>query len=203
MTKNDNDLRLMRGVAAGDERAMADLVQRWQGPVLAYICRFLGCQREEARDIAQEAFLSVWKSGRRFRATALFSTWLFAIVTNLCRNHLRTTSRRPVLVAIDDEDGVVNEYSTGSGNDPHALAEASEMAGRIDGALAELPENQRAALLLKRVEGLSYREISVILEVSESAVESLLVRARRALAKKFLSPPQENGKTGVLLGEDE
>ncbi len=205
MSGNDLDLKTMNAVADGDELAMADLVQRWQGPVLSFICRFLACQREEARDLAQEAFLRVWSSGHRWRPEARFSTWLFTIVTNLCRNQIRTVKRRPVLVTLENQEseGFVAEPQSHAASDPHALYEASEMAHRIHDALARLPENQRAALLLKRVEGLSYREIANILKVSESAVESLLVRARRTLLKNISATTQENRISGVEPGEDE
>jgi len=204
MKEVETDLEQMRAVARGDELAMADLVKRWQVPVLSYICRFLGCPHEEARDIAQEAFLRVWTASGQWRPTARFSTWLFTIVANLCRNQLRTVGRRPILVAIDDQESAVvaHEPRSGPGLDPEVLAKASQLAEQIQRALAELPENQRAALLLKGVHGHSYREIAEILGISESAVESLLVRARRTLAKNILPPAQESSKAGVEPWED-
>lgn len=185
MVESDPDFRLMRAVAEGDERALAEIVDRWQKPVLAFICRFVGCGDDEAKDLAQEAFLRVWANSGRWRPTARFSTWLFTIVANLCRNQLRTVSRRPRLVTIDGHDAqsAVSRRAAGPERDPHALAEARETGRSLRRALDQLPENQRAALLLKQVEGLKYREIAGVLGVSESAVESLLVRARRAMLR--------------------
>jgi len=182
MAKTRNDIDDMRGIGAGDEAALARLMDRWQGPVLSYVCRFLGCPPEEARDVAQEVFLRVWAHAGRWKPNARFSTWLFTIVSNLCRNQLRSERRRPQMVELAAESQALLAPEN---QGPHSLAEAGETAARIQAALAELPENQRAALLLKRVEGLRYREIATVLEVSESAVESLLVRARRSLRKKL------------------
>jgi RNA polymerase sigma-70 factor (ECF subfamily) len=196
---DDCDL-LLRRLADGDETAMAEIVRQWQRPVLAYICRFLGCRDHEARDLAQEAFLRVWRSRDRWQPTARFSTWLFTIVSNLCRNRRRDLSRRPVLVALeqDEQDESAVQLPAPVCHDPHARAEAGELAARIRGAVAELPERQRAALLLRRFQAMSYKEISEVLGVTPGAVDSLLVRARRALSAALVEEPaQDSASRGV------
>jgi RNA polymerase sigma-70 factor, ECF subfamily len=180
------DHRLMVRLAAGDEAAMDDLVARWQRPVLACVRRFLGCSPEEAQDLAQEAFLRVWRERARFQPRAAFSTWLFTIALNLCRNRRRTAGRRPAPVSIDEL--ARNHEPEHTGEDPFARLRGAEVASRVGRALAALPPNQRAALLLKRFEDLSYKEIAAVLAVTPAAVESLLVRARRTLAAALQEP---------------
>jgi len=186
----DQGTILMGRLAEGDEHAMVELVGRWQQPVCAFICRFLGCQIEEAQDLAQEVFLKVWHQRNRWHAQAKFSTWLFTIVANLCRNQLRDAGRRPHLVPVqleNREDSVLS-VEAGPDGDPLALAEAAELSRRLRSAVAELPERQREAFLLRRFAGLRYREIADILGVSPQSVDSLLVRARRFLVEKTQDP---------------
>ena len=191
----DIDVALMRRVAAGDDAAMAELVRSWQVPVLSFICRFLGCGKEDALDLSQEAFLRVWRQRRRWRPTARFSTWLFTIVSNLCRNHRRTISRRPELVRLagsGNDDTTPDPPAPPSAN-PYLCAEASQTAASIRAAVADLPELQRAALLLRRFGDLSYREIAAILDTTPSAVDSLLVRARRHLSQALAQEKEIRG----------
>jgi RNA polymerase sigma-70 factor (ECF subfamily) len=184
----------MQRLAADDEEAMAGLVAHWQRPVLAYICRFLSCSDDEARDLAQEVFLRVWQQRRRWQPRASFSTWLFTIVSNLCRNRRRDLSRRPYLVAVetepDGEPGLDLEAPVAA--DPHARAEAGELADKLRSAVGDLPEKQRAALLLRRFQAMSYREIAGILNVTPAAVDSLLVRARRRLTDLLRASERNN-----------
>jgi RNA polymerase sigma-70 factor (ECF subfamily) len=189
----------MQRLAADDEEAMASLVSHWQRPVLAFICRFLACSDDEARDLAQEVFLRVWRQRRRWQPQARFSTWLFTIVANLCRNRRRDLSRRPKLVVVEtDSDGEhVLGLQAPVATDPHARAEAGELADRLRSAVGDLPDKQRAALLLRRFQAMSYSEIAGILDVTPAAVDSLLVRARRRLTALLNETAQETHRSGV------
>ncbi len=125
--------------------------------------------------------------------------FLSLIIKSAYRNRLRTLRRRPALVALSSEDGgpTALELPASAGDDPYARARGSEMERRVRRALATLPDNQRAAILLRRFEEMSYREISAVLGVSESAVESLLVRARRSLEAALAEPAQGTEASGV------
>jgi RNA polymerase sigma-70 factor (ECF subfamily) len=179
----------MRRVALGDEAAMAELVSRWERPVLGYVYRFLTCSGEDARDLAQDVFLRVWRRRRKWKPTAGFSTWLFTIAGNLCRNRIRDLGRRPKLVPV--EDGPDDR------EDPLSRAEAAQTARRVRGAIAILPDAQREVVLLRHFGGLSYREIAEISGTTPAAVDSMLVRARRSLAKRLCDDPQESEESGV------
>ncbi len=180
-----DDDATMALVAAGDEAAMAGFVGRWQGPVQSYARRFLACSADEAADLAQDAFLRVWTARERWRPDTRVSAWLFTIVANLCRNRRRSILRRPTLVALDPVAPSELDDAAPAATDPYQEATAAELAAILHRALGELPEHQRAALLLRQVEGLSYQDIAAVLGVSASAVDALLSRARRSLAKKI------------------
>lgn len=189
----------MRRLATDDAAALAELMRRWQRPVLGYVCRFLGCTEDEAGDIAQETFLRVWIQRKRWRPRASFQTWLFTIVGNLCRNRKRDLSRRPPTTPTDPAtaDGDTLGLAAPAGDDPHARVAASELASRVRHALGRLPANQRSALLLRRFQALSYREIAEILGTTPSAVDSLLTRARRTLAETILGEAKVSRRSGV------
>ena len=179
----------MRRIARGDEAAMAELVLRWERPVLGFIYRFLACSGDDARELAQEVFLRVWRRRRKWKPTARFSTWLFTIAGNLCRNRKRDLGRRPDLVPV--QDGADNSAN------PHSLAEEAQTARRVRAAVTGLPEAERAVILLRHFGGLSYREIAEISGTTPAAVDSMLVRARRRLAARLCDKPQESEGNGV------
>lgn len=174
----DDDL--MARAAAGDETAFGLLVQRWERPVFAFLARMLG-SREEAEDLAQEAFLRAWRNASRYRASGQFKSWLFRIVGNLARSRLR---RRKIVRWISF-DPVAHDKPTREDTGEQTL-ERAETRQSVREAIGRLPERQRQALLLKMYDGLSYQEIASTMEVSVPAVESLLHRATTALRKELL-----------------
>lgn len=195
----DPDADLMSRVASGDEAAMGELVGRWERPVLAFIYRFLACSEDDARDLAQESFLRVWRYRGKWRQVAGFSTWLFTIVSNLCRNRKRDLGRRPMLVTVqtNDSEGADNPHLASTTENPHDLAEATQTAVRVRVAVAGLPDGQRTAVLLRHFGGLRYREIAEVMGTTPAAVDSMLVRARRSLARRLIENSQESEDSGV------
>ena len=178
---------LMDRIAAGDTEAFEILVNRHQVDILNLVYRFLG-DRMQANDLAQEVFLRVWQTAKKYESTAKFTTWIYKITANLCLNELKSTRRRKWF-SFHRLDGESKYSIEETFPDDSPTAEDLLLTGErnlcIAKALAILPANQRLALVLKTYEGLPYQEIARILGCSVAAVESLLVRAKRTLQKKI------------------
>ena len=175
----------MAKTAEGDESAFEILVNRHQAPILNLIYRYLG-DRTQAKDLAQEVFVRVWQAAKTYKPQAKFTTWIYRITVNLCLNELKSSGKKKAHFSesyIEEGRAMngVGEVSP-SGED---LLLAEEQSRQISEALQALPENQRMALILKRYDNLSYQEIANIMECSVSAVESLLVRAKRNIQEKL------------------
>jgi RNA polymerase sigma-70 factor, ECF subfamily len=166
---------LIRAIGAGDRLAFEKLVRRYQGPVLSFVCRHIG-DRHTAEDLTQEVFLRVYRAAAEFEPRAKVQTWIFKIAYNLCLNELKRLRRLRGLH--DDLTAQTRRESEGSAA---SAIHCGELEEEITNALRQLPENQRAALLLRANKGLSYLEISRVLSVSVSSVESLIFRARAHL----------------------
>ncbi|MBA4208637.1 MAG: RNA polymerase sigma-70 factor [Parvibaculum sp.] len=171
--KEASDDELVAAVAKGDGAACSLLMERHLGRTVALARRMMGNQAD-AEEVAQEVFLRVWTHAERWEpGRAQFSTWLHRVATNLCLDRLR---RRRGTVDIDDMPDLVSEEPG-----PDRRLEADELAARVEAALQQLPERQRAAIALSHYQGLSNTETAEILAVSVEAVESLLSRGRRQL----------------------
>jgi RNA polymerase sigma-70 factor, ECF subfamily len=181
---SDPDAELMLLVKRGDLAAFEVLVNKYQRPVMNLVYRTLR-DATEAEDLTQAVFVQVFKSASRYRPTARFSTWLYTIARNLCLNELRRRTRHPAesldAASAAGEDAAARQVVDRRQPDPTEMALRDELEEKIAQALAELPENQRTALLLFRNEELSYEEIARILGCSLSATKSLIHRARETL----------------------
>ena len=181
---------LMCRVTAGDKHAFEALVNRHQRPVLNFVFRFLG-DRAEAEDLTQEVFLRVWKSSKTYKPDAKFTTWLYRISINLCINRQKTLRMRrwfsvpepPEQKQSSEEAFYPTEGSETATAESHLIN--SEQSRRLLNALNDLPTSQRIATVLKIYDGLSYQEISQLMNRSVSAVDSLLIRAKKNLRKKL------------------
>jgi RNA polymerase sigma-70 factor (ECF subfamily) len=178
---------LMIRIAEGDEDAFEILVNRHQTSVLNLIYRFIG-DRTQAKDLAQEVFIRVWRAAKNYEPKAKFTTWIYRITANLCFNELKSArSKKWFSFNRSDEDGghAFEETLADSAPSAEDILLQKERSRQISDALQSLPENQRMALILKRYDGLSYQEIAQVIDCSVSAVESLLVRAKRTLQEKL------------------
>jgi RNA polymerase sigma-70 factor (ECF subfamily) len=176
----DPDVRLMLALRSGDAAAFEALFARWSAPLLRYLDRMVR-DLATAEDLVQEVFLRVYRARDRYEPAARFSTWLYRIATNLALNELRRPRRRSAHRSAEDEEVVLAAGGPGADDVAHA-----RRVGRAAlGALATLPDKQRAALCLAAVEGLSYAEVAEALEVTESAVKALVHRARTALVERL------------------
>ena len=184
----DPDAALMLRVREGDREAFAELVEKYQRPVISILYRTLP-DAAEAEDLAQHVFLQVYKSAHRYEVTAKFSTWIFTIARNLCLNEIRRRSRHPAQSLDEtfaaDEDQPVRQYEDVKTHSPPDTLLHGELEEKISAAIAALPENQRTALLLCRQEELSYEEIAEVLGCSLPATKSLIHRARETLKEKL------------------
>jgi RNA polymerase sigma-70 factor (ECF subfamily) len=176
-----DDDTLMQRIATGDEVAFQLLVARWESPVRGFLTHMLGSP-EEAEDLAQDTFLKVWDRSGRYRPEGRFRSWLLRIAGNRARSALR---RRKVLHWVRFDAG--RHDRPAPADDPHRGLERRETEGTVRQAIAGLPDRQREAVVLKRLQGLSYREIAEIMETTVPGVESLLQRAAAGL-RRTLGP---------------
>jgi RNA polymerase sigma factor, sigma-70 family len=174
----DPDLELVEAIGRGDQEAFERLVKRYQGPLVNFIAKF--GDRCLAEDVTQEVFLRIYRAAPRFQARAKVSTWIFQIAYNQALTEISRRKRNHNLSETLYQNR--EESTEGPLSGP---AEHYELEEEIMSVLGRLPGNQRAALLLRTNEGLSYREIGAILGVSVQSVESLLFRARTSLKQYF------------------
>lgn len=203
--ETDPDWALLHRVAAGDSEAFTLLVERHQERILR-VCERLLHDRDEALDASQEVFLKAFRKAGSFRPRAKVSTWLYRIAVNHSLNRLR---RRRIVRMVslgsmaprDEEEEGAHWDPPGEEPDPERVLEARRRWKVTRRALEDLPESQRAVVVLARFEGLAYREIAEVLGITLGAVESRLVRAMRHL-DRALAEPQENASSRVSLKGD-
>jgi RNA polymerase sigma-70 factor (ECF subfamily) len=178
------DVRLMQLVSAGDMTAFEELVERHQTLVAGTVGRMLG-NNADVEDVAQQVFVRVWKSAKRYEPRAKFTTWLLKITRNLVFNELRRRKRHALSPLQSEPDGEEMQLKDERGQTPDASLLEGELQGAIEAAIAALPETQRMAVVLRRYEELSYEQIADVLDQSVPAVKSLLFRARTELRERL------------------
>jgi RNA polymerase sigma-70 factor (ECF subfamily) len=168
----------VRRALAGDEAAFDALVKRYERPVRALLFRLSG-SAEDAEDLAQETFIRVYTHLRTFRGGSGLKTWIFRIATNLALDQMRRRRRRPVMKPLESSGTVrmLGAYMQG----PDAGLARRERADAVGHALNGLPHQQRAALLLKVMEGMNYEEIAGVLGTTAGSVKSSIHLARRKM----------------------
>jgi RNA polymerase sigma-70 factor, ECF subfamily len=169
------DEQLMQAVAGGNLAAFSELVLRYQNLAWKTAYRFLA-DGMEAEDVAQEAFLRVLEAAPRYLPSATFRTYFYRILTRLCLDHTR--KKRPA--SIDD----IPDVPDPSPGPTESLIE-KERRTQVREALDTLPSNQRAAMILRHYEELSYAEIAQVLSITPKAVERLISRARASLQARL------------------
>ena len=174
----------MRLVSAGDTVAFEQLVERHQTLVAGTVGRMLG-SNAEVEDVAQQVFVRVWKSAKRYEPRAKFTTWLLKITRNLVFNEMRRRKRHALTPLQSEPDGEEMQLKDEHGVTPDASLLEGELQRAIESAIGELPESQRMAVVLRRYEELSYEEIATVLDQSVPAVKSLLFRARTELRERL------------------
>jgi len=182
----DPDHDLVDRWQSGDDSAFHELIRRHERRVFRLLFRMMG-NREEAEDVAQEAFLSLHRHGHRFRREARFSTFVYRVAANAALNRRRTLGRNRNRVSelkVSQEAGFDLPPAP---RDPEDAAVGSEARERVQQALLELPEDLRVAVLLYDIEGQSYQEVARALGIPEGTVKSRIHRARIALRSHLRS----------------
>ena len=178
------DVRLMQLVGRDDTAAFEKLIERHQALVLGTVARMLG-SNSDVEDIAQQVFVRVWKNAGRYVARAKFTTWLLKITRNLVFNELRRSKRRAHVPLQSDPDADELPLREERVSAPDAAALEKELQQAVDHAIAQLPETQRMAVILRRYEEMSYEQIGAVLDLSVPAVKSVLFRARTELRERL------------------
>jgi RNA polymerase sigma-70 factor (ECF subfamily) len=173
---------LIQRCAAGDEMAFAELVAEHQRMVVQLAVNLLG-DRDEALDLSQEVFLRVFRTIARFRGQSTLRTWIYRIAVNQARNRHRFWRRRHRAdqVSLDQHVATHGEFRSAIEAGPDRVLAQKELAARLQSALDGLPFDQRTAIVLREVDGLSYDEIAYSLGVAVGTVKSRLTRARQTL----------------------
>jgi len=184
----DEDKELIRSFNAGSKRAFDSLVLKYKDRVFNLCCRFLG-DLEEADDSAQETFIKVYRSLKKFRFESTFSTWLYRIAVNTCKNKLSSLKYRRNRKMVRLDNGREGERRTNTlideSGSPEKYLEKKEREILIQQAIDSLPEDFKSVVVLRDVEGLSYEMTARITGYNIGTVKSKLSRARERLRKKL------------------
>ncbi len=182
----DNESALIYDLRAGDGAAYEKLIDKFEQPVFNLVSRVMD-DPADAADVVQEVFLKVFRNIASFRRDSSLKTWIYRIAVNEARNHRRWFSRhRRNEVGLEAEPGETRGYQDwlpDPGQSPYETALTHETHDLIEAALARVNPKFRAALVLREIEGLSYEEISEILDISLGTVKSRILRGREALRK--------------------
>ncbi|WPN26149.1 RNA polymerase sigma factor [Pseudomonas marginalis] len=182
MKDTDPDVELLARIGNNEPAAVNEMVTRKLQRLLALAGRILG-DADEARDVAQESFLRIWRHAASWRSgEARFDTWLHRVALNLCHDRLRRRKERPLAeadtLALADSAPPLDEQ-----------LETTERNARMAAALAALPERQREAIVLQYYQELSNIDAAALMNISVEALESLLSRARRQLRSQLADTP--------------
>ena len=201
---------LVQQAKAGDRAAFAGLVSAYEGKIYNLALRYLG-SREDAMDASQEVFLRVFRFLPGFQEESGFSTWIYRIGVNVCKDMLHRRLKRaeqPLEVPDEEDEGRPVDVPD-LRYDPERIMEGVELRQALSDAILALPEQQREIIILRDIRGLSYEEIALALALEAGTVKSRLFRARENLRKKILqngnifgvsvSKPVKGGKSDEIL----
>jgi RNA polymerase sigma-70 factor (ECF subfamily) len=181
-SQNEIDLDIIRRVQQGDKSAFDLLVLKYQHKLANLVTPYVR-DSDEVLDVVQETFIKAYKALPRFRGDSAFYTWLYRIAVNTAKNYLTAQSRRPPRSDIDVQDA---EYYEGTSSlkdnaTPEAILMKREIKATIEKVISDLPEDLKVAITLREYEGMSYDEISEIMDCPVGTVRSRIFRAREAI----------------------
>ena len=184
----DTDAALMLALKDGDDLALNEIMRRWQTPLVSFIFRHVG-NHSDALDLAQETFVRVYESRARYQPSAKFSTWLFTIASNLCRNLARWRERHPTVsldAPTDQDNAGLGSVIPAPVESPSDSAERNDLASAVRQHIHALPHDLKTAVILFEYDEMSHEEIGQVLGCSAKAVETRLYRARKILREALL-----------------
>lgn len=182
---NPDDRSLIESTLRGKTQVFEVLVRRYQRPVYSFAYRMLG-SREDAEDIAQEAWLRAYRSLKRFDTSRTFLAWILKIISNLCIDRFRreTSYEEVAFDGVADEAVWSHGIGTWSGT-PDTDLYREEIKSRVEAAIAALAPHYRAVIVLRHIEDLSYEEIAGVLDIPVGTVMGRLFRARKLLSERL------------------
>ena len=186
MTWTDEEL-VARSVG-GDADSFNELVVRWERPIDALADRTIG-REEDARDVCQETFLRAFRALPGFRGQAKFSSWLYRIALNLCRDWIRRERRAPVVQAPENVDLIELAAAAEPSESIEDLVARRDLAQTVERAMALLPEEQRTAIVLKEYHGLTFQEIADLMNCPLSTVKTRLYQGLTVLRRELAKQP--------------
>ncbi|MDD5132380.1 MAG: sigma-70 family RNA polymerase sigma factor [bacterium] len=180
-----DDIQLVERTQQGDQQAFSQLFAKYQKKVFNLCFRFVD-DYEEARDLTQETFVRVYNGIKNFRREASFSTWLYCIASNTCKNKLRHWKTQPNLMSLDEtfeteDDEMTRQVEDKNDPTPLAKAETREIQDQVQTAIKTLSAEHREVIILRDIQGCSYEEIAATLGCNLGTVKSRLSRARLEL----------------------
>jgi RNA polymerase sigma-70 factor (ECF subfamily) len=182
MASSDEELvTLSQG---GDLDSFNQLVLRWERPIYALAYRVIG-REEDARDVAQETFLRAFRALKGFKGQAKFSSWLYRITLNLCRDWIRRERRTPLAQAPEGVDLIELAGEATPSESIEELVGQRQLARAVSKAMAQLPEEQRTAIILKEYHGLTFQEIAELLDCPLSTVKTRLYQGLSVVRKQL------------------
>ena len=183
MAKSDEALMLQ--LQTGDLRSFDTLVKRWEKPLLNYCYRMVN-DIALAEDLRQEVFFRIYRSAKRYRATAQFSTWMYRIATNLCLDTLAKQKHRketPIAAYLESESEGFDDRLIDPSDTPDVVLAKKEIKSRVRSALECLPEDQRVVVIMRHYNGMKFHEIAEILECPISTVKSRMAAGMQRLSQ--------------------
>jgi RNA polymerase sigma-70 factor (ECF subfamily) len=178
------DEELVARSIGGDLDSFNQLVLRWERPIYALAYRVIG-REEDARDVTQEAFLRAFRALGGFKGQAKFSSWLYRITLNLCRDWMRRERRTPIAQAPEGVDLIELAGETTPSESVEELVSRRQLGRAVEKAMALLPEEQRTAIILKEYHGLTFQEIADLLDCPLSTVKTRLYQGLTVLRKQL------------------
>jgi RNA polymerase sigma-70 factor, ECF subfamily len=178
------DEELVARSIGGDTDSFNQLILRWERPIFALAYRVIG-REEDARDVCQETFLRAFRALRGFRGQAKFSSWLYRIALNLCRDWIRRERRAPIAQAPEGVDLLDLAAEREPSESIESLVARREMSRAVAKAMALLPEEQRTAIILKEYHGLTFQEIADLLDCPLSTVKTRLYQGLSVLRRNL------------------